>query len=258
MVRRFDNALVVVEPTAQLVASAGAALIRVGRDPSGAPIYLNEDSATVVFDETSLFRLNRFPGYDLTEDGLRMSLAGRASVLWDDGRRANFVLGRSFRSSDSGVFTTTSGLSRKASDWIVAVEAEPLQGVSLFARTRLDGEDLTVRRAEAGANVSLKRGSGYFRYLKEETGPGSGRRENADLGGEIFVTENWGVTAYGNRDIAASAWVIRDLGVVYRDDCTRLDIFYRQEDLQVGRLGSSTSVNIRLTLATLGGPLGAR
>ena len=258
LVRRFDNALVVVEPTAQLVASAGAALIRVGRDPSGAPIYLNEDSATVVFDETSLFRLNRFPGYDLTEDGLRMSLAGRASVLWDDGRRANFVLGRSFRSSDSGVFTTTSGLSRKASDWIVAVEAEPLQGVSLFARTRLDGEDLTVRRAEAGANVSLKRGSGYFRYLKEETGPGSGRRENADLGGEIFVTENWGVTAYGNRDIAASAWVIRDLGVVYRDDCTRLDIFYRQEDLQVGRLGSSTSVNIRLTLATLGGPLGAR
>lgn len=258
LVRRFDNALVVVEPTAQLVASAGAALIRVGRDTSGAPIYLNEDSATVVFDETSLFRLNRFPGYDLTEDGLRMSLAGRASVLWDDGRRANFVLGRSFRSSDSGVFTTTSGLSRKASDWVVAVEAEPRQGVSLFARTRLDGEDLTVRRAEAGANVSLKRGSGYFRYLKEETGPGSGRRENADLGGEIFVTENWGVTAYGNRDIAASAWVIRDLGVVYRDDCTRLDIFYRQEDLQVGRLGSSTSINIRLTLATLGGPLGAR
>ncbi|MFM1960912.1 MAG: hypothetical protein RL588_2429, partial [Pseudomonadota bacterium] len=258
LVRRFDKALVVVEPTAQLVASAGAALIRVGRDASGAPIYLNEDSATVVFDETSLFRLNRFPGYDLTEDGLRMSLAGRASVLWDDGRRANLVVGRSFRSSDSDVFSTTSGLSRKASDWIVAAEAEPLQGVSLFARTRLDGENLTVRRAEAGANVSLKRGSGYFRYLKEETGPGSGRRENADLGGEVFLTENWGVTAYGSRDIAASAWVIRDLGVVYRDDCTRLDIIYRQEDLQVGRLGSSTSINIRLTLATLGGPLGAR
>jgi len=51
---------------------------------------------------------------------------------------------------------------------------------------------------------------------------------------------------------------MRDIGLVYRDDCTRLDIIYRQEDLQVGRLGSSTSVNIRLTLATLGGPLGAR
>ena len=258
LVRRTGKALVVIEPTAQVVASAGAALIRVGRDATGAPVYLNEDSATVVFDETSLFRLNRFPGYDLTEDGLRLSLATRATILWDDGRRANFVLGRSFRSSDSGVFSTTSGLSRKASDWIVAAEAEPMQGVSLFARTRLDGDDLSVRRAEAGANVSLKRGSGYFRYLKEETGPGSGRRENADLGGEVFFSENWGVTAYGNRDISASAWVIRDIGVVYRDDCTRLDIIYRQEDLQVGRLGSSTSVNIRLTLATLGGPLGAR
>lgn len=256
--RRMSNALVMLEPAAQVVASAGASGIRVGRTASGAPIYLNEDSATVVFDETNLFRLNRFPGYDLTQDGVRLALAGRATILWDDGRRANFVLGRSFRSQKSEVFSTTSGLSGKASDWIVAAEAEPMTGVSLFARTRLDADSLAVRRAEAGANIQLKRGSGYFRYLKEETAPGSGRRENADLGGEVFLSEHWGVTLYGNRDIAASAWVIRDIGVVYRDGCTRLDVIYRQEDLQVGRLGSSTSVNVRLTLATLGGPLGAR
>jgi LPS-assembly protein len=249
---------VVIEPTAQAVASAGAALVRVGSTSTGAPIYLNEDSATVVFDETSLFRLNRFPGYDLTEDGLRLSVAARTSVLWDDGRRANLVLGRSFRSSDSGVFSTTSGLSQKASDWIVALEAEPMSGISLFVRSRLDSQDLSVRRAEAGANVSLRRGSGYFRYLKEETGPGSARRENADLGGEVFLSDTWGISFYGNRDLARSAWVLRDIGIVYRDDCTRLDIIYRQEDLQIGRLGSSTSVNVRLTLATLGGPLGAR
>ena len=258
LARRTSNALVVIEPTAQFVASAGAALIRVGLTPTGEPIYLNEDSATVVFDETSLFRLNQFPGYDLTEDGLRMNLAARTSILWDSGRRAHLVLGRSFRSNESDVFSTTSGLSRKASDWLVAVEAEPVAGVSFFARSRLDGEDLSVRRAEAGANISLRRGSGYFRYLKEETGPGSGRRENADLGGEVFFNERWGMSFYGNHDIAASAWVIRDIGLVYRDDCTRLDIIYRQEDLQVGRLGSSTSINLRLTLATLGGPLATR
>jgi LPS-assembly protein len=256
--RRISNATVILEPAGQAVAAAGAAGIVVGKDASGSPVYLNEDSVTVVFDDSNLFRLNRFPGYDLTEDGLRLALAGRAMILWDDGRRANFVLGRSFRSGDSEVFSTTSGLASKASDWIVAVEAEPMAGVSLFARTRLDADSLAVRRAEAGANVQLKRGSGYFRYLKEEAASGSGRRENADLGGEVFLNENWGVTLYGNRDIAASAWVIRDIGVVYRDGCTRLDVIYRQEDIQVGQLGSSTSVNIRLTLATLGGPLGTR
>lgn len=256
--QRIGSALVVLEPTAQVLASAGAALIRVGRTPTGAPIYLNEDSATAVFDETSLFRLNRFPGYDLVEDGLRLSLAGRASVLWDDGRRASFVLGRSFRSNDSEVFSTTSGLATKASDWIISAEATPISGVSLFGKTRLDGENLDVRRAEAGADVSLPQGRGYVRYLREETGPSSGRRENIDLGGEYFLSESWGVSFYGNRDIARSAWVIRDIGVVYRDGCTRLDVIYRQEDLQIGRLGSSTSVNVRLTLATLGGPLGGR
>ena len=256
--RRISNAMVILEPAGQAMATAGATGIVVGRGASGSPVYLNEDSVTVVFDDTNLFRLNRFPGYDLTEDGLRLDLAGRAMILWDDGRRANFVVGRSFRSGDSEVFSTTSGLASKASDWIVAVEAEPMAGVSLFARTRLDADGLAVRRAEAGANVQMKRGSGYFRYLKEEAASGSGRRENADLGGEVFLNENWGVTLYGNRDIAASAWVIRDIGVVYRDGCTRLDVIYRQEDIQVGQLGSSTSVYIRLTLATLGGPLGTR
>lgn len=258
LARRLGEAFVVVEPTAQVVASAGAALIRVGNTPTGAPVYLNEDSATVVFDESSLFRLNRFPGYDLTEDGLRLSLAARTSVLWDDGRRATFVIGRSFRSNDTGVFSTTSGLSRKASDWIVSAEATPVTGISFFGRTRLDGENLDVRRAEAGADVLIRRGRGYFRYLKEETGPESGRRENVDLGGEYFLTDTWGVSFYGNRDIAGGAWVIRDIGLVYRDDCTRLDIIYRQEDLKIGRLGASTSVNVRLTLATLGGPLVSR
>ena len=256
--RRISNALVILEPAGQAVATAGATGIVVGRGASGSPVYLNEDSVTVVFDDTNLFRLNRFPGYDLTEDGLRLDLAGRAMILWDDGRRANFVVGRSFRSGDTEVFSTTSGLASKASDWIVAVEAEPMAGVSLFARTRLDADGLAVRRAEAGANVQMKRGSGYFRYLKEEAASGSARRENADLGGEVFLNENWGVTLYGNRDIAASAWVIRDIGVVWRDGCTRLEVFYRQEDIQVGQLGSSSGFNVRITLATLGGPLGTR
>ncbi|MFM8819413.1 MAG: LPS-assembly protein LptD [Phenylobacterium sp.] len=258
LARRIGEALVVIEPTAQVIASAGADLIRVGRTPSGVPIYLNEDSATVIFDETSLFRLNRLPGYDLADDGLRLSLAGRASVLWDDGRRATFLLGRSFRANETGLFPTTSGLSRKASDWIVSAEVAPMKGVSLFSRVRLDGENLDVRRAEAGGDLNLRRGGGYIRYLREETGPVSGRRENIDFGGEYFLSDTWGLSVYGNRDIAAGAWVIRDVGVVYRDDCTRLDVFYRQEDLQVGRLGSSSSVNIRLTLATLGGPLARR
>jgi len=63
---------------------------------------------------------------------------------------------------------------------------------------------------------------------------------------------------YGNRDMVQQAWVVRDLGIVYRDDCTRFEVIYRREDTVIGRLGPSDSIGIRLTLATLGGPIDAR
>ncbi len=52
--------------------------------------------------------------------------------------------------------------------------------------------------------------------------------------------------------------MIRDIGVFYRDDCTRVDVIYRKEDTVIGRLGPTSSISVRLTLATLGGPLYAR
>ena len=229
--------------------------IRVGKSASGAPIYLNEDSIAFEYDETNLFRPEKFPGHDLYEDGLRANLGGRASVLWDDGRRASLLVGRSFRTADSAVFSTTSGLTKKASDWIVAADAQPLPGVSFFSRARLDSDTLTLQRAEAGANVTVKQGNGYFRYLRDVSGPTGLKTENVDLGGEVYLSKHWGLSAYGNRDLAQSAWLIRDLGLVYRDECTRIDIIYRREDVVVGRLGKSESVALRLTLATLGGPM---
>jgi len=265
--RRWKAATVILEPLAQVAVSPDAKQIVVGRDPTtGAKVYLNEDSVAFEFDETNLFRANKFPGYDLYEDGARINLAGRASVLWDDGRRASFLLGRSFRDSRNDVFATRSGLSGTSSDWIVAADAQPMTGVSLFARARLDSNDLKVHRAEAGANISNKFGSGYVRYLTDDfdvnltnpLDPLSKKRENLDLGGELYFGKNWGVSAYGNRDIAQNAWVIRDIGVFYRDDCTRVDVIYRKEDTVIGRLGPTSSVSVRLTLATLGGPLYAR
>jgi LPS-assembly protein len=253
--KRLKTSTLVLEPIAQLVLSPKVQQIRVGTSTSGTPIYLNEDSVAFEFDETNLFRPDKFPGYDLYEDGVRANVGGRATVLWDDGRRASLLVGRSFRDTDNGVFSTTSGLTRKASDWIVAADAQPLPGLSLFTRARLDSDSLTVERAEAGVNIAMKRGSGYMRYLRDRSNPAGLPVENVDLGGEIFLSQHWGVTAYGNRDLAQAAWVIRDLGVVYRDECTRIDVIYRREDVVIGRLGKTESVSIRLTLATLGGPM---
>lgn len=257
--RRYKNFTAIVEPVVQLAASPDVKQIELGRSALGDLVYLNEDALTFEFDETNLFRANKFPGYDLYEDGLRANVGLRGSILWDDGRRASLVVGRSFRNERNEVFGPNSGLRDKGSDWIVSASAEPIRGVSIFGRTRLDADDFEVARAEAGANVSTKYGYGYFRYLRDRSSPnalpGSSRVENFDMGGEIYLTKNWGLSLYGNRDLVQDAWVIRDVGVVYRDECTRVDFIYRREDTVVGRLGPSESFTLRLTLATLGEPI---
>ena len=88
--------------------------------------------------------------------------------------------------------------------------------------------------------------------------PAGQRVENFELGGDVPVGKNWGITAYGNRDMIQHAWVIRDIGVYYRDDCVRVDVIYRREDTVIGRLGPADSIALRLTLATLGSPFTVR
>ncbi|MDZ4375930.1 MAG: LPS-assembly protein LptD [Phenylobacterium sp.] len=256
--RRTGDATIVLEPVAQVVASPDAKQIVIGRTITGEPVYLNEDSVAFEFDETTLFRSNKFPGYDLYEDGVRMNVAGRASILWDDGRRANLLVGRSIRADRNEVFTARTGLRTKASDWIVSADAQPIPGLSVFARARLDNDNLDIRRLEAGANVSNKYGTGFVRYLTDDFDINGVKRENLDLGGEIYLGQNYGVSMYGNRDLARDAWVIRDVGVFYRDDCLRVDVIYRREDTIIGRLLPSESVSVRLTLATLGGSFNNR
>jgi len=266
LVKRWSDATVVLEPLVQLVVSPRADQIVVGHDATGKPIYLNEDSVALEFDETTLFRPNKFPGYDLYEDGTRVNVAGRGSILWDDGRRASLLVGRSFRDTANPIFSKGSGLAERESDWIVAADAQPFAGPDLnvhgFLRTRLDSDTLEVHRLEAGLDARVKLGhqavSGYFRYLKDDQGINGVPIKNFDVGGDLNLTEHWGVSAYGNRDLIQNAWVIRDLGVFYKDDCIRVDVFYRHEDVIIGRLGPSDQLSVRLTLATLGGPLYGR
>jgi LPS-assembly protein len=252
--RRWKEATIILEPLAQVAVSPNVRQIVISRSATGAPVYLNEDSVAFEFDESNLFRSDKFPGYDLYEQGARLNVAGRASVLWDDGRRASLLVGRSFRDERDNVFTPGSGLSSQDSDWIVAGDAQPIKGLTLFTRARLDSETFAIHREETGANVATKWGSGYVRYLRDDSDINGAKTENLDLGAEVYLTKHWGISAYGNRDLVQDAWVIRDLGIIYRDDCTRFEIVYRHEDTVVGRLGPSDSVAIRITLATLGDP----
>ncbi|MBI1407571.1 MAG: LPS assembly protein LptD [Caulobacter sp.] len=241
--RRDGDRTIVIEPLAQLAISPDSDL-----DPR----IPNEDSVVLEFDETNLLRPNKSPGFDLYEGGLRLNAGARATVSFDDGRSYSLLVGRSFRDQRNPALPGRSGLQPRASDWIVAGDARPIQGLTLYGRARLDSDTADLRRLELGADVSFERGSGYVRYLHDNKDITGVERQDIDFAGDVFVTKTVGVTVAGVWDIENDVWRRQELGLFYRDDCLDAAIVWIHEETFNRSLGPSDSVVLRLTLATLG------
>jgi LPS-assembly protein len=243
MIKQAGGVTYVIEPLAQVAISPDTRL-----DPR----IPNEDSVVWEFDETNLFQVNKSPGFDLYEGGQRVNLGGRATLEWEDGRTASFLVGRSFRNGADPALPLRTGLQTASSDYILAAEATPFKGIRLFSRWRLDSGTLAIRRLEAGGDFATSWAQGYVRYLQEDETPTAGKVKGLDFRGDVYATKHWGLTLYGVRDIDDGAWRRRDIGIVYRDDCVRLEVVYRRDETFNRILGPNDSVVIRLTLATLG------
>ena len=243
LIRITERGSVLLEPVVQVLLSP---------DADDSPEVPNEDSIALTFDETNLYDLNRFPGFDRFEGGQRVNVGGRATWDLGGGREATIFAGRSFRAKEDPQFSANSGLRTKASDYILAGAANPINGVFLNGRARLDSETGEVRRAEANAGVYLSRVQGRIGYLYDDINTRGFKTHELTAAGQVLFTRNWGVTVSSVYDVEESVFRRRDIGLVYQDECTRLDIVYEREETFNRTLGPSESITVRLSLATLG------
>jgi LPS-assembly protein len=241
LVKQAANVSYILEPLAQIAISPNTV-----QDPR----IPNEDSVDFEFDETNLFQTNRSPGFDLYEGGQSVTLAGRATALFDDGRSASVLFGRRLAAESDPNMPARTGLSTALSDWIFSADATPWKGVRLFTRLRLDSHSFAVDRLEAGAAFSTYRLEGSVSYLKEAQGPAGVAIDSLDIHGAVYATQHWGATTYLIVD--SGAWRRKEIGLVYRDECVRIEVVYRHDETFNGTLGPSTSVVLRLRLATFG------
>jgi LPS-assembly protein len=243
-IRQTAGSTIILEPLVQLDASPTV------RPNKNIP---NEDSVALEFNATNLFSPDHFPGYDLYETGLRANVGERATINWGQGRSASVLVGRSFRDTPDPNFYVGSGLEGKSSDWVTAVTLNPLKGLSLFSNSRLDGDTLRVREEEAGFDISAFGVSTSARYLYSELNPQGVRTESINLAATANITKNWGVSGVAVRDLNAGLWPLTQLTVFYHDECIRVDFIYTHDQTYAGAIVPSDSLQVRLTLATLGG-----
>jgi LPS-assembly protein len=259
----------ILEPMAQLSASTASDL-----DPR-IPI---EDSQTLELDESSLFRTDRFPGYDLYEGGLRLTLGTRATLRWNEGRQASLFIGRSYHADEEPAFLTPvpdlptqlydpTGLASQTSDWVVQGSFSPSDRIRGWGHATIDASG-EIRRAEAAVDGRWgRRNLATVSYIIDRSNPLAGplnrNYEFVQLSGQQFVYGNWGVAVSATADFDPQPrpgdpdpdfLITRsEVGLLFDDDCFRFEIGYRRDNTRVRPTGPSEGIYVRLNLATFGG-----
>lgn len=217
----------------------------------------NEDAQSLVFDDSNLFSVNKFSGWDRVEGGGRANIGIEATTQFDRGGSINILFGQSYslfgrNSYAVGDLTNTginSGLETNRSDYVARFQYKPNQTFTFTTRARIDEQTGDVRRFEAQGNASFDRWSVTAIYGNYDRQPELGfvnRREGL-LGSASFkVTSNWIVSGSFRYDLNSNKINQYIVGAGYIDDCFVLGVNYITD--YAYNVGTSIRTDHRVTL----------
>jgi LPS-assembly protein len=228
----------------------------------------NEDARSVDLEDSNLFALNRFPGYDRWEDGTRVTFG----VDWSlDLPRLSVrtTIGQSYRlTREPSIFPDGTGLTDRFSDLVGRTTVKFGRKLSLVHRFRLDKDNLSIRRSEVDAVFGGTKTYGQIGYLQLDrdiptTLEDLRDREELRLAGRVQVTRFWSVFGSTVLDLtdeneapgsSADGFepVRHRLGLAYEDDCLELAVTWRRDYESTGDFRGGSTFLFRVALKNLG------
>lgn len=248
-----------IEPIAQILVRPNEP--HAGRLP-------NEDAQSLTFDDSNLFSVDKFSGWDRVEGGGRANVGVQATTQFDHGGFISALFGQSYHlfglnSYSVGSLTNTglrSGLETGSSDYVARVSFQPNSTYRFTTRARFNEATMDVQRFEAEASASFNRWSISMMYGNYAAQPEIGflTRRHGLLGtGSIKLDSNWVVTGGARWDIDNDQINQYIVGAGYVDDCFVLGVNYVTDYTYANQIGGapprlSHSVMLKLGLRTLG------
>ena len=235
----------------------------------------NEDARAVDLEDSNLFALNRFSGYDRWEDSSRATY-GAEWALTLPGFTLSTVIGQSYRLSDRpSILPPGTGLSGRFSDIVGRTELRFRDFVSIIHRYRVDKDNFAVRRNEIDTTIGSRSNYimvGYLRLNRNITSIEDLQdQEELRLGARIKISRFW--SAYGSTviDLSNSANtttttpitattttgdsfnpVRHRLGITYEDDCLTIGATWKREYQSTGDARAGNSYLLTLAFKNLG------
>ena len=228
----------------------------------------NEDSRAVDLEDSNLFALNRFPGYDRFDGSTRVTYGLEWVVdLPDFSLSAN--VGQSYRfSSDPAFIPQGTGFADRLSDIVGRTVLRYRDLVTITHRYRLDKDGLAIRRNELDATIGTRSTYLLLGYLRlnrqiDPTLEDLRDREEVRLGSRVQLTRFWSLFGSTVIDLTTKradplsttdgfAPVRHRIGVGYEDDCLRLGLTWRRDFQDTGDARGGNSFLLTLAFKNLG------
>jgi LPS-assembly protein len=224
----------------------------------------NEDARAVELEDSNLFALNRFPGYDRWEDASRITYGADWSL-----ERKNLsiesTIGESFRFGRlPEIFPEGTGLTGRVSDIVGRTNIRYGRFIELTHRYRIDKNNFAVRRNEIDLTIGTTQTYAQLGYLKlnRNIDPSiEDLRNHEELRGaaRILFRRYWSIFGATVIDLTnrredplstanGFQFVRNRIGIEYEDDCLQLGLSWRRDYEVIGnfRKGSTFALHIAL------------
>ncbi len=228
----------------------------------------NEDSRSVDLEDSNLFALNRFPGYDRWEDGSRITYGLNWSL-----DRPNLAItstvGQSYRlNRDARIFPEGTGLTDRFSDIVGRTRVQVGRFIDITQRFRVDKTNLAIRRNELDLTVGSTQTYariGYLRLNRNVDPSVEDLRDKEELrfAGRYKFTRYWSVfgatvldltnTDEDPLSLADGLEPVRHrVSLDYEDPCLEFGISWRRDYERFGSGRKGSTFALRLSLKGLG------
>lgn len=228
----------------------------------------NEDARAVDLEDSNLFSLNRFPGYDRWEDSSRVTYG----VDWAL-ERPNLTItsnvGQSYRlERQPSIFPQGTGLTDRLSDLVGRTRVRYGRLIDVTHRFRIDKDNLAVRRNELDLTVGTEQTYGQIGYLRLDRDVSAAvedlrDKEELRIAGRVKFARYWsafGATVLDLTDAEEDPLSLADgfepvrnrLGIAYEDDCIDIGLSWRRDYERIGDFRKGSTFSFRLALKGLG------
>ncbi|MDZ4791172.1 MAG: LPS-assembly protein LptD [Hyphomicrobiales bacterium] len=235
-----------IEPIAQVIARPGV------NDQEAVP---NEDANSLIFDDTLLFDIDKFSGYDRLETGTRANVGAQYSFQTNSGWSVRTLAGQSYQVAGQNAYSNDTGLGETASDYVTGFYVNTPQNLRFISQSRFDQKDLELQRQDIQVVASVGPLYGAASYVDAKAQPELGfnddREEFSGLAA-LRLSEFWTLFADVRYDIADDQFIRDSVGIRYADECFVLSVTYAQQFIEDGDIKPDESVLVRFELKGVG------